>query len=122
MRLIDDTYESWRSDRTIRLGAGLAYYALTGIVPFLALSISIAGFVFTQNEVQSFLANSLSHLLAGRDVEFVADALATEVSSQEVAVSYGFVGIISLVVTSALLLAALQDALNVIFGAPVAVG
>ncbi len=120
--LIEDTYQSWRSDRTIRLGAGLAYYALTGIIPFLTLSVAIAGFVFTHDEVQSFLANSLAHLLEGRDVELVADAMATEVENHDVTVSFGFVGLISLVVTSALLLAALQDALNVIFGAPVAVG
>ena len=36
------TYEAWRQDRTHRLGAGLAYYALFTIVPLLALTAALA--------------------------------------------------------------------------------
>ncbi len=34
-----DTYTSWRENRTLRLGAGLAFYALYTIVPFLPRSL-----------------------------------------------------------------------------------
>lgn len=122
VRLSEDVYQSWRSDRTVRLGAGLAYYALFAIVPFLSLSVAIASFVFKRNEVQSFVADSLTRLLGANEADLIAQAVATELGSSAVGKSLGLVGIATLVIASALLLAALQDALNVIFGVPVEVG
>ena len=43
---IVETHLEWRTDRTLRLGAGLAYYALFTIVPFLALTAALAWQVF----------------------------------------------------------------------------
>jgi uncharacterized BrkB/YihY/UPF0761 family membrane protein len=42
-----DTYEHWRDHRTIRLGAGLAYYGLLALVPVFAVALVIAGLVIS---------------------------------------------------------------------------
>lgn len=55
-----ETYEQWRDHRTIRLGAGLAYYGLFALVPMLAVALALAGLVISQGDVQSYLADQLS--------------------------------------------------------------
>ena len=46
--VVVETYTSWRSHRTIRLGASLAYYGLFAIVPLLAISFAVAGLVISE--------------------------------------------------------------------------
>ena len=120
--VVDETYDSWRADRTIRLGAGLAYYALFGVVPFLALSIAIAGFAFSQEEVRSTVAQVLEGVLGVEETALMAEAASGQLAEAGMGSSLGLVGIGALVFSASLLLAAFQDALNVIFGVPVQVG
>jgi uncharacterized BrkB/YihY/UPF0761 family membrane protein len=59
----DATYQEWRNDRTIRLGAGLAYYGLFAIVPLISLSLLAAGTLFSEQDIQEFLDESLGRVL-----------------------------------------------------------
>jgi membrane protein len=122
VEIVDRTYRSWRDDRTIRLGAGLAYYALFGLVPFFTLAISIAGFAFSRQEIQEFVAESLVRLLGAADAAALGEYLANNVSSMSSTGSLGLIGVGTLVFASSLVLASLQDALNLIFGIPVEPG
>ena len=116
--MIDEAYRSWREDRTIRLGAGLAYYALFGVVPFLTLAVYIAGLAFSRDEVRAFISEGLMRILGTADAEQVASSMASAVSGWTSDGSLGLIGLGALVFSSSLLFAALQDALNVIFGVP----
>jgi len=42
LRLSVATHKNWRRDRTIRLGAGLAYYSIFTLIPLLALTAAMA--------------------------------------------------------------------------------
>lgn len=68
-----ETYGEWRRHRTIRLGAGLAYYGLFAFVPLLAVSLSLAGLFFATEDVQSYLATRLADLIGG-EAEVVGTA------------------------------------------------
>jgi len=118
----ESTYHSWRDDRTIRLGAGLAYYALFGVIPFLALSVAIAGFAFNQEEVRETVADALERVLGTEEADLIAGAVSSALGTASADTSLGLVGIGTLIFSSSLLFAAFQDALNVIFGVPVQVG
>jgi membrane protein len=115
-----ETYREWRSDRCIRLGAGLAYYGLFALVPLLTLTIALAGVVFNIDEVQDFLAEPLARLL-GADIDDVAATLADQINGRLVT-QLGLIGVGSLLVAASLVFAALQDALNVIWGVPYQAG
>lgn len=118
--VVEETYESWRAHRTLRMGAGLAYYALFGIVPFLTLSFFMANLVFSTEEAQAAILEAVETVFppdqADRISTVLAEALTTEAASGAVT---GLVGLITLVVASGLVLAALQDAIDVIFEVPV---
>ncbi len=117
----DETYQSWRNHRTIRLGAGLAYYGLFAIVPILAVALSLAGLFIAQTDVQAYLAGQLSDLL-GLDADQVATAVAAVLDDSGSLTGLGLVGAASLLLTASLLVIALQDAFNTIWERPVRSG
>jgi membrane protein len=118
---IVETYGEWRRHRTIRLGAGLAYYGLFSFVPLLAVSVSLAGVFFARDEVQQYLAGQLSGIV-GTDSDEVAAALSRALDGGGSMVGVGIVGLLSLLFTASLLVLALQDAFNSIWERPVREG
>ncbi len=119
--LLTETYGEWRRHRTIRLGAGLAYYGLFAFVPLLAVSLSLAGIFFQKDDVQDYLAGQFADIL-GDDAEMVSAALAGALDGFDSMLGLGLVGAVSLVFTASLLVLALQDALDTIWERPVQVG
>ncbi len=115
------TYEQWRDHRTIRLGAGLAYYGLFAIVPIMAVALSLAGLFIAQNDVQSYLADQLAELF-GFDADRVASVFAETLDDAGSLTGLGLVGLASLLLTASLLVIALQDAFNTIWERPVRSG
>jgi membrane protein len=116
-----ETYGEWRRHRTIRLGAGLAYYGLFSFVPLLAVSLSLAGLFFAQADVQQYLSDQLSGII-GADSDEVASSLSRALDNGGSLVGVGIVGLLSLLFTASLLVIALQDALNSIWERPVREG
>ena len=86
--VINATYASWREDRTLRLGAGLAYYALFTVVPFLALTAALAEKIFGLVDVAGYLADRLEQL-GIVDAGDAGESIATELSRQSVSSSLG---------------------------------
>ncbi len=119
--LAGDTYGQWRTHRTIRLGAGLAYYGLFAFVPLLAVGLALAGLVVSQADVQSYLTEQLSALLGG-DADAIAVAAADALDGTGKLAGLGIVGVASLFLTASLLVLALQDAFNTIWERPVRSG
>ena len=115
------TYEQWRNHRTIRLGAGLAYYGLFAIVPILAVALSLAGLFISQSDVQSYLADQLAELF-GLNADRVAAAVAEVLDDAGSLTGLGLVGFVSLLLAASLLVIALQDAFNTIWERPVRSG
>jgi membrane protein len=115
------TYASWREDRTLRLGAGLAYYALFTIVPFLALTTALAEQIFGLVDVAGYLTDRLEQL-GIVDAESAGESIATELSRRSVTSTLGIIGVGSLLFASSLVFLALVDAINTIWNVPVMSG
>lgn len=118
--ILHDTYGSWRADRTIRLGAGLAYYGLFSLASVLTLSLGIVRVLGQRQEVEAYLRERLLDIFGEIGVEaseMLADKLAGSTGTQ-----LGLIGLGSLLVTGSLFFVALEDALNQIWGMPVRVG
>jgi membrane protein len=120
-RMIVTTTREWSEHRTIRLGAGLAYYGLFALIPVLAVSLSIASIFFAREEVQEYLTDQLLELL-GDDAASVGSAVAALLDQVGSVVGLGVVGLVSLLFAASLLVIALQDALNTIWERPVRTG
>ncbi len=115
------TYGAWRADRTMRLGAGLAYYGLFAFVPVLALSLGLAEAVFRQDDVQEYFADFLEALFGPEGVT-MATAVSNELAQNSTQAGLGVFGLLSLLVAASLVVIALQDAINTIWDIPVQSG
>ena len=58
--------------RTIRLGAGIAYYGLFALIPILALSLAVAGLVVSDADVQAYLDDRLVEVFGPEAAGFSA--------------------------------------------------
>ncbi len=122
--LLKITYSNWRDDRTLRLGAGLAYYVMFSIIPVLALTVFLASLLFPEESVISYFKEQFQTLFSSSGVDatnyFTGESLLSTVETTFK--NLGIFGIISLVVTSSFAVLALNDSVNIIWGHPVIKG
>jgi membrane protein len=119
--LLRESYEEWRDDRALRLGAGLAYYGVLAIVPLLILAVVMAGMVFSEQEIEEYVLSFLDSTLAD-EFEKISSSLATETKADSTRGGLGLLGLVSLVIAASFLFLALEDALKVIWHEPVRPG
>ncbi|MFT6289548.1 MAG: membrane protein [Ilumatobacter sp.] len=121
VEVVGQTYTSWRKDRTLRLGAGLAFYALFTIVPFLALIAALAEELFGLVDLAGYLEDRLEQM-GIVNAEGAGQSIATELSQRSVTSGLGIIGVGSLLFASSLVFLALVDAINTIWDVPVRKG
>jgi membrane protein len=108
-------YRNWRHNRTIRLGASLAYYGLFALIPLISLCLFLAGLFFSRDDVQSFVADHLGETTEA-DLGDAAVRLAEELDGGSTLTSLGLIGVIGLLIAASLVFVAVEDALGIIFG------
>jgi membrane protein len=121
VEIVNQTYASWREDRTLRLGAGLAYYALFTFIPFFALTAALAEQLFGLIDMASYLTDRLEQL-GIVEADAAGESIATKLNSRSVSSSLGIIGAGSLLFASSLVFLALVDAINTIWNVPVRSG
>ena len=107
--------------RTIRLGAGIAYYGLFALIPILALSLAVAGLVVSDADVQSYLEGRLEDVF-GPEAAGFSSAIASVLGDSGTIAGLGLISIGALVLAASLVVLSLQDALNTIWEMPVRSG
>lgn len=119
--LLRQTYESWRADRAIRLGAALAYYGVFALVPLLTSAVAIAGLVFSEAEIQAFIMEILEALLSdvSPEVQSVTQTLTAVIDRPATSGSLAILSVLSGIFAASLLFVAFQDSLNMIWKIPV---
>jgi membrane protein len=115
------TYHEWLMHRTIRLGAGIAYYGLFALIPILALSLAVAGLVVSDADVQSYLEGRLEDVF-GPEAAGFSSAIASMLGDSGTIAGLGLISIGALVLAASLVVLSLQDALNTIWELPVRSG
>lgn len=115
------TYEAWRQDRTMRLGAGLAYYFLFTLVPFVALTAAVVELIFGRNDVVAYLRTRVEEL-GVPEAEALAEAIGDAIADRSTQASLGAIGLVSLLIAASLVFQALVDAVRTIWRIPVGSG
>ena len=119
-QIVLDTYTEWRTHRTIRLGASLAYYGLFAVIPLLAISAAIAGIVLNDIDIEETLTTVLSDLVDDDDsASQMAAAIADKLDTTGTSAGLGLFGLASLLLAASVVFVALQDALDTIWEVPV---
>lgn len=122
--LIVRTYQNWREDRTLRLGASLAYYSIFAIIPILTLMVLFANVIFSASEIRQFLTEALGTVV-NTDVQNLSSQISQAVArsvERTNSNSLGVIGFVSLVISRGFIFTALQDAVDTIWKKPVTKG
>lgn len=120
VRFVTGVYTSWRDDRTIRLGAGLAYYGLFALASVLTLSLSVVRLLTRSADTAAVLTDRLEAGFGSIGAD-MADVIAERLDGPTGG-PLGVIGIVSLLVSGSLFFLALEDALNHIWHVPVRSG
>ncbi|MGI9616106.1 MAG: YihY/virulence factor BrkB family protein [Acidimicrobiales bacterium] len=120
-RLFDvvyETYQDYRNNRTIRLGAGLAYYAILAIFPLLMLAMSLAALLFDDAQVEDYLSELITDAIGSTHAD-AADSIVEQLSVALESYQFGLVGLGTLIFASSLAFVAVEDAFRSIWNLPV---
>jgi membrane protein len=122
--LIKQTYINWRNDRTLRLGAGLAYYGVFTIVPILTLMIAIATYFFSIQDINLFAQEAFTRIFSSELSGFmtsIVDSVTAESVESRITTS-SIISLVVLVIASSAVFIAFQDALDTIWQKPIRLG
>jgi membrane protein len=113
--LLFEAGSEFMEDRSLRLGAGLAYYGLITLAPLLILLVGIAGLFVGEEAANGQLVETLEQWFGTE----AAQAFSETVVSMDVAGNFANLTIVSLIVlvfAASILFVAWKDALDVIWG------
>lgn len=117
--VVVDTYVNWRDARTIRLGAGIAYYSLFAVIPFATLSIALAELLVSQDDIEQLFYDVGDEY--GVDKSAVRSLLG-QVEQSSITTGLGILGFVGLVIAALFVFWAVQDAFDEVWEIPVQSG
>ena len=117
--VVASTYENWRNARTIRLGAGIAYYGLFALVPAVTLSVVIARTLVDQAALEDVVRDIGERLSVEDDA---VTALIDELNRTSTQATLGLIGFASLLFAATIVFVAVEDAFDEIWELPVRSG
>jgi membrane protein len=109
-----ETGEVYLEDRALRLGAGLAYYGVVTMAPFLVLLVGLAGLVVGDEAQTGQLGESLTNVLGADVAQFIQDAVVSLDNTGSFA-SLTLFSLVALIFAASVLFVAWKDALNMIW-------
>ena len=117
--VVVDTYVNWRGARTIRLGAGIAYYSLFAVIPFVTLSIALAEVLVSRADIEQLFYDVGEEY--GVD-ESAVSSLLDQIEQSSVTTGLGILGFVGLVIAALFVFWAVQDAFDEVWEIPVQSG
>ncbi len=117
--VVVDTYVNWRDARTIRLGAGIAYYSLFAVIPFVTLSIALAEVLVSQADIEQLFYDVGEEY--GVD-ESAISSLLGQIEQPSSVAGLGVVGFVTLILAALFVFWAVQDAFDEVWEIPVQSG
>src|ERR1043166_2558713 len=75
-QMLKETFQEWKEDEALQLGAALAYYTIFSIAPLLLVVIAVAGFVWGREAVQGQLVHQIQGLVGHQGAEAIQTMIA----------------------------------------------
>lgn len=119
--ILRQTIARWNDHDAPRLAAAIAFYTLLSLAPLLIFMVAILSFVFGRPDVEERIAYDAS-LLVGRSGAHTIQALMAGARQPAQGTVANLLAGLTLLFGASAVFSELQDALNTIWGAPVANG
>ncbi|MCA1599172.1 MAG: YihY/virulence factor BrkB family protein [Chloroflexi bacterium] len=122
--LLRETYTNWSTDNCLRLGASLAFYTLSSLIPLLLIVLAILTFVlhFTGGgqDLEQRLLHQITAVVHNPDLATqITTGLTSRTADAATKGTLGtVVGVVALLVTASGVFAELDEAFNIIWKAP----
>lgn len=113
-RLLNVVFSKWRKDKTVRLGASLAFYAVFSLPPFLVIVAAIAGIFYGEEAARGRIVQQFQGLLGKEDAQTI-QTMILQAGSPKAGTIAATVGIAALLIGATAVFVDLQDALNIIW-------
>ncbi len=114
--LFKKTYDEWQDDNVSRLAAALAYYTIFSLAPLLIIAVTVAGFVWSRNEVESQVLYQVQGLLGENGAEFVQSLMQNASVNLDSGIFTTVIGVGALIFGSIGVFRELHNALNTMWG------
>jgi membrane protein len=109
--LLKETFNEWKDDDALQLGASLSYYTIFSLAPMLLVVIAVAGLIFGREAVQGQLVGQLRGLVGEQGGEAIQTMIANA-GHHGSGVLATVIGVITILFGATGLFVALQDSLN----------
>ncbi len=115
--LFRDTYREWSKDKANRMSAGLAYYTIFSMAPFLLIAIFIAGLVFGPAAAQGRLLTEISTVV-GRDAASAIQQILINANRPFTGALATIIGVLTMLYGASGMFLQIQDSLDLIWKVP----
>ena len=113
-RLLKIVFSEWRKDKTVRLGASLAFYAVFSLPPFLVILASITGIFYGEEAARGRIVQQFQGLLGKEDAQTI-QTMILQAGGPHVGTIAATIGMMALLIGATAVFVDLQDALNTIW-------
>lgn len=117
-QLLRDAGHSWIDNKSVRLGAALAFYSVLSLAPLLLLVLTAATSLWGPKAAEGQILAQMKAILGWQGAEAVQNILATAEQSKDVGPLATCIGLVTLLFSASGVFGELQDAMNIIWKAP----
>jgi membrane protein len=112
--LLKQTVNNWLSDQATSISAALAFYCAFSIAPLLVIVVSIMGWLVGAQAADAHIHSQLNLLFGASSADLIVDAMQS--ARQEQGILATIVSIVTLIIGATTVFAALEAALQQIWG------
>ena len=117
-KMIREGFEAFIEDAALTRGAAIAFYAVTAIAPTLFIAVAIASIGFGADAARHAITYQLRHVMSKESAELLQLAIRNAASGSSTGILSTLVGLFALILTASGVFGEMEDALNVIWRAP----
>jgi len=112
--VLKSTFDNWLSDQATSISAALAFYCAFSIAPLLVIVVSILGWLVGAEAADAHVASQLTLLFGAASADLIVDAMRSARQDQGIVAT--MVSIVTLIIGATTVFAALESALQQIWG------
>lgn len=112
--ILSETFESFMSDKGLKLSAALAYYTLFSLAPMMIVLISVGGIFYGQDALQGKVFSQINDLI-GADAALQIQEILQKLALSGKGTVAAIVGTITLIVGASVIFIEIQDSINIIW-------
>jgi membrane protein len=116
-QLVVEGLEAFINDGALTRGAAIAFYGVTAIAPTLFIAVSVASLGFGPEAARSTILHYFRHLMSRESLDIFRLAIRNAPGSGNGLIG-GVIGVTTLILTASGVFGEMEDALNVIWRAP----